>query len=188
MPREHSLSSRFDYLFEPLDVEDSADGADDTGSAADEWEWRSLSSGITASVRMAFAAFVLATLGAAAVVAVLLSQPRDDTDPAVLPLDQAPLPTVVTRVPAQAGAASPPSTSEVATAPQTIDSSSHQISSPPVPAEPPRETRRNVTVSPVTRAPMSVAPETRTPFPNQQQRPGGGQNNGGGGGLLGRLL
>ena len=70
MSREDSLSSRFDYLFEPLDDEEPVDDAIDAearfrASSDDK------SAPSAAPVRMAFAAFVLGTLGVVAVIAVL---------------------------------------------------------------------------------------------------------------------
>jgi hypothetical protein len=63
MPREDSLSSRFDYLFEPLDDDESTDGVVDAESASAEAVDRTPTSRSGAPVRMAFAAFVLARWG-----------------------------------------------------------------------------------------------------------------------------
>jgi hypothetical protein len=77
MSREDSLSSRFDYLFEPLDDEESIDDAPGGTSRADD----RTAPPSAAPVRLAFAAFVLGTLGVVAVVAVLLlQQPNRTTD------------------------------------------------------------------------------------------------------------
>ena len=182
MPREDSLSSRFDYLFEPLDVEESVDDAD-VAATEDPKSSR-------APVRMAFAAFVLATLGAVAVVAVLLlQQPNRSQTPVNLPTDPAPLPTSVADLPTQAATVSPPPpATEDTEAPQTIESvpaPQEDVSAPEqTPTQAPREPQQGgATKSPTTRAPISVAPESRTPFPNQGPRTG--EN---GGGLLGGLL
>lgn len=182
MPREDGLSSRFDYLFEPLDVEESEDDAD---VAASEEPQSS-----AAPVRMAFAAFVLATLGAVAVVAVLLlQQPNRSQTPENLPTDPAPLPTSVADVPTQAATeAPPPPAADDSEVPQTIESvptPQEDVSAPEqTQTQPPRAPQQGgVTNSPTTRAPISVAPESRTPFPNQGPRTG--EN---GGGLLGGLL
>jgi hypothetical protein len=61
MSREDSLSSRFDYLFEPLDDEESVDDAVDLRSPAGDSSDKAAPS--AAPVRMAFAAFILGTLG-----------------------------------------------------------------------------------------------------------------------------
>jgi hypothetical protein len=92
MSREDSLSSRFDYLFEPLDDEESIDDATGGRSRADD----RTAPPSTAPVRLAFAAFVLGTLGVVAVLAVLLlQQPKRTTDRVQIPLDPSPLSTSI---------------------------------------------------------------------------------------------
>ena len=187
MPREDSLSSRFDYLFEPLDVEEATDaGTDDEAAANGAAREASPSRGPGAPVRVGFAAFVLGALGAVAVIAVLLLQrPSGPADPVEVPLEQTPLSTV-----AEVPAAPAPSDTTVTApveVPETVDSVLPRASAPapePTRASPPRQSERAPAISPTTRAPISVAPETRVPFPNQAPRGGGGQN----GGLLGGLL
>lgn len=191
MPREDSLSSRFDYLFEPLDVEESVSDSDPAGRAADDIDGRLRSSGNAAPVRLAFAAFILATLGAVAVVAVLLlqqpAQPHSPADPRVEPV---PLATTAADIPIPVATVPPPPppTTVDDRAPQTIEPvPTHQVvSTPPQPAQTPAPPgpRGGTTKSPATRSPMSVAPEPRAPFPNQAPRTAGS----GGGGLLGGLL
>ncbi len=181
MPGEHGLSSRFDYLFEPLDVEDSTEA--EAAPSADI-----PSSEGTASMRMAFAAFVLATLGIVTVVAVLLvarpSASTDTKDPTEGPLEPTPLPTVV-GVPAQATTVpTSPESVPVESLPP-IEPAPGQEATPAAPkTSAPRRSQGAVLNTPSTRAPISVAPETRAPFPNQT--PGGGRD--GVGGLLGGLL
>jgi hypothetical protein len=135
MPREDSLSSRFDYLFEPLDDEAAADDAID------------------------------------------------------VPLEPAPLSTAVPGIPSQAVSVLPPQTTGITSeAQQNIGPGPWQPA--PAPQRPSttsqREPEAGVTNSPTTRAPISVAPETRPPFPNQGPRGGGGPESGGGG-ILGGL-
>jgi hypothetical protein len=189
MPREDNLSSRFDYLFEPLDVEESVDDGD---TARGRWNGASdkdETPGNAAPVRIAFAAFVLASLVAVAVVAVLLlQQPNQTQDPVNSPAEPSPMPTTVTEVPSQVAAvAPPPPTPADSEAAQTVESVPTQQAvpeSPPTQTPPPRAPRGEVKNSPSTRAPISVAPESRPAFPNQGPRTGGS----GGGGLLGGLL
>ncbi|WNG90843.1 hypothetical protein [Mycobacterium sp. ITM-2016-00318] len=187
MPREDSLSSRFDYLFEPLDVEESVpDAADASSKGADDGG----QTPTAAPVRMAFAAFVLATLGVVAVIAVLLLQePNAPQSPLNLPVQPSPPPMSVANVPSQADTVAPlPPTIADDPTPRTIES----IPTPQVPPSvqqpaltpAPRGPQGGVSNSPTTRAPISVAPESRPPFPNEGPPPG--EN--GGGGLLGGLL
>ena len=190
MPREDSLSSRFDYLFEPLDDDESTDGVIDAESASGEAADRTPTSRSGAPVRMAFAGFVLATLGVAAVIAaLLLHRPNEPTDPVEVPLEPAPLSTTVADIPTQAATVPPsPPTEGPTEAPQTIGHARGQ--QPPQTQQSqtpsPRERQGGVTNSPNTRAPISVAPETRPPFPSQEPRTGGDGPGGllGGGGLL----
>ena len=184
---EDDLSSRFDYLFEPLDDDGLIDGTADAPSAdrsGDESPARS-----TTHVRMAFAVFVLATLTAAAVVALLLlPRPNGPEDPVDATLDPTPLSTAVSPDAPALRPVPPPVTtaSEVPNpTPQTVESGPAQSPAQPQPTTSNREPQPRVTNSPSTRAPISVAPETRQPFPNQDPR---GANGNGGGGLLGGLL
>ncbi len=178
MSREDSLSSRFDYLFEPLDDEESIDDAPGGTSRADDRR----APPSAAPVRLAFAAFVLGTLGVVAVVAVLLlQQPDRTTDRVQIPLGPSPLSTSVSvssqAVPVVPSPAAPEQ--EPTEAPQTIESVPEQQ---PAASAAPAETgapATRTTKSPATRAPISVAPEIRAPV--RSQAPGGH----GGGGLLG---
>jgi hypothetical protein len=180
MPREDSLSSRFDYLFEPLEVEEPVDDAGSHGrnSAGDGTPGPG-----TAPVKMAFAAFVLGTLGVAAVIAVLLLQkPAEPPEPVGVPLAPAPLSTMIADMPSLAAPVLPPTTADVPIeAPPTIDSMPAQLSAQK-PTTASRAPQTRTANTPATRAPISVAPETRAPFPNQAPPQGGN----GGGGLLGR--
>ena len=189
MPREDNLSSRFDYLFEPLDVEESVDESETAGGRRNGASDTDEKPGNAAPVRMAFAAFVLASLGAVAVVAVLLlQQPNHTQGPVNSPAEPSPVPAPVTDVPSQvATVAPPPPTQAGSGAAQTVESVPTQEAVPePPPAQtaPPPAPQGSAQNSPSTRAPISVAPESRPPFPNQGPRPG----DNGGGGLLGGLL
>jgi hypothetical protein len=190
MPGEDNLSSRFDYLFAPLDVEESVDDAVKGRRPAYRVPDDTPSPQSAAPVRMAFAAFVLGTLGVVAVVALLLlQQPNEPSGPVSVPVEPAPLSVTVAVPPSQAGSVpSPPADVAPAEAPQTIGSVPEQQAVPaaPQPAQTstPPTRQGNTTNSPATRAPISVAPESRAPFPNQGPRTG--EN--GGGGLLGGLL
>lgn len=185
MPGEDNLSSRFDYLFEPLDVEESVGDIETPERAADVDEKKG-----APAVRLAFAAFVLATLGAATVVALLLlQQPVPPVGPADPPVEPDPLLTTAINIPTPAATvAPPPPTTAESVAPQTIQPVPTQQAVPasprPTQAPSPREPRADTPKPPATRAPISVAPESRAPFPNQGPRTGGG----GAGGLLGGLL
>jgi hypothetical protein len=187
MPREDNLSSRFDYLFEPLDVEESVD---DSQTAGGRWNGASNDGppGNAAPVRMAFAAFVLASLGAVAVVAVLLlQQPNQTQGPVNGPAEPSTVPSTVADVPSQvASVAPPPPTSAGSETAETVESVPTQeaVPEPQTQTPAPRAPQRGVENSPSTRAPISVAPESRAPFPNQGPRTG----DNGGGGLLGGLL
>jgi hypothetical protein len=187
MPAERSLSRRFDYLFEPIEVGESTDAA--TGVAIGRSDSIRSSQKTTAPVRMAFAAFVLGTLGVAAAIAALLAQsPDEPTDDIEMPLDPAPLSTAGD-IPGGLAPIPPVAETVVPTeaSPPTTDTAPPHMSAPvPTQMPPPRQSHSGTAVSPSTRAPISVAPQSRPPFPHQGPR--GGNGNGGGGGLLGRLL
>lgn len=179
MPGGESLSSRFDYLLEPLDVDEPT--ADPSASDPSVTE-KPLPS--TAPVTLAFAAFILATLGAATALALLLAhRPEGPADPADAPLEPARLSTTAPDVappldpvpPAQTASEVPSETL------QPIEADPAQATAP---ATPPtssnRAPERATSDAPTTRALISVAPETRQPFPNQGPRNGSSD----GGGLL----
>jgi hypothetical protein len=98
MPREDNLSSQFDYLFEPLDDAVSADDTIDTEPPPSRSSDEATPSPSRAPVTMAFAAFVLGTLGAVAVVAVLLTQrPSVPAGPVQSPTEPARLSSTMRR-------------------------------------------------------------------------------------------
>ena len=114
-----------------------------------------------APVRMAFAAFVLASLGAVAVVAVLLlQQPYQTQGPVNSPAEPSPVPTTVTEVPSHvATVAPPPPTQADSEGAQTVESVPTQEA---VPEPPPTQT-------PPPRAPQGGDPEF-TVHPGTDQR------------------
>jgi hypothetical protein len=157
------LSGRFDYLFEPLEVDESAGNGDDAAPQAfaqprDDNRW---------SRRIVLAGVVLATLAAAAATAVVLLQPARPAQQIVTPTDRTPLSTAV---PTAISPAMPSTPAEpVPVLPATVSTSVVQPPQPPaqqpttVASEPPA----TMPPPPTTRAPISVSPETRAPFPNQ---------------------
>ena len=172
---EDNLSSRFDYLFEPLEAEESDGDTTDAESSATRPSPDTAPSRSGAPVRMAFAAFILGTLGAVAVVAALLLQPPNTpTQPVDSQLESTPLSTTVPVMTQPGPAPLETSATETPTElPQTIESAPRQQTEAPQPTTSQRAPETHVTNSPITRAPMSVAPQTRAPFPNQGGQRGG---------------
>jgi hypothetical protein len=192
------LSGRFDYLFEPLDVDESAGDGDDVlplapEQPADENRW---------SRRVVLTGVVLATLAIAAATVIVLLHPAQPTQPIVTPLDATtPSTTVSTAI---APAVSPAlSTAMPTTAvqpapvlPATVSAPAVQTSAavPTVERQRPPVQEPTTVASepapapmpppPTTRAPISVSPESRPPFPDQSPP----RNNDQRGGLLGGLL
>ena len=171
MPGEDSLSSRFDYLFEPLEPLDEAESADATlvaASSASDSADDGKSSHSAVPVRMAFAAFVLATLAGTAVVAVLLLQrPPGAVEPVDSTRQPAPLSMTVANVPSPPRPVSPvESTPTIEVGPALLPQSEPQTA-------PTRSPGGGASDTPATRSPISVARETRQPFPNQAPQHGG---------------
>ena len=188
------LSGRFDYLFEPLDVDESAGDGDDVlplapEQPADENRW---------SRRIVLTGVVLATLTVAAATVLLLLQPAQPTQLIVTPLDAStPSTTVSTAMSPALSTAMPTTTAQPAPVlPATVSASAVQTSAavptverqrPPVqePATGASEPApAPMPPPPTTRAPISVSPESRPPFPDQNLP----RNNDQRGGLLGGLL
>jgi hypothetical protein len=192
------LSGRFDYLFEPLDVDASAGDGDDVlplapEQPADENRW---------SRRIALTGVVLATLAVAAATVMVLLQPAKPTELIVTPLDATtPSTTVSTAIgPAMSPALStsmPTTTAQLAPViPAPVSAPAVQTSAAVPTVEPQRPPAQQSTTvasepapapmppSPSTRAPISVSPESRPPFPDQNPP----RNNDQRGGLLGGLL
>ena len=187
------LSHRFDYLFEPLEVDKSAgDSRDEDPNAPaaepEEGRW---------SRRILLTAVVVATLAAAAATAIVLLQPAQPAPRIVTPTDASPVPTPMSTPTSPAMPSPMPTTTEppVPVLPATVSTSvvraptvTPTVQQPPPPPEQPTTVASAPPAAttpppPTTRAPISVSPETRTPFPNQPT-PG---NNDQRGGLLGGL-
>ena len=118
----------------------------------------------------------------------LLQRPNDRIDPIEVRLQPDPLSTTVPVMPRQAAPVAPsPAAPAPSEAPRATDSAAppQTASQRPEPNST-RETQGAVGNSPATRAPISVAPRTRAPFPSQA--PQGGRSHDGGGGILGGLL
>ena len=188
------LSGRFDYLFEPLDVDESAGDGDDVlplapEQPADENRW---------SRRAVLTGVVLATLTVAAATVILLLPPAQPTQLIVTPLDAStPSTTVSTAMSPALSTAMPTTTAQPAPVlPATVSASAVQTSAavptverqrPPVQepttvaSEPARAPMPRL---PTTRAPIAVSPESRPRFPDQNPPRNSDQR----GGLLGGLL
>ena len=188
------LSGRFDYLFEPLDVDESAGDGDDVlplapEQPADENRW---------SRRIVLTGVVLATLTVAAATVILLLQPAQPTQLIVTPLDAStPSTTVSTAMSPALSTAMPTTTAQPAPVlPATVSASAVQTSAavPTVERQRPPVQEPTTVASepapapmpppPTTRAPISVSPESRPPFPDQNPPRNSDQR----GGLLGGLL
>src|SRR4051812_48588277 len=185
------LGGRFDYLFEPLDVDKTAGDGREEGlqaSAADEDEGRW-------SRRIVLGAIVLATLAAAGATAVVLLQPAQPAPLVVTPTDATPSSTPTATSPAMPSPIPPTAAPPVAVLPAIVSTSVVRAPTPtPTLQQPPAPIQQPTTIAsappatmpppPTTRTPISVSPETRTPSPNQTPP----RNNDGSGGLLGGLL
>lgn len=181
------LSGRFDYLFEPVEGDESADGGDDQSPEApaqpeDDNRW---------SNRIVLTGVVLATLAVAAAMAIVLLQPARPARQPVIPSDSTPLSTVMsTQMPMPTTTAPPVPVAPTTVSPSTVRTSvATPTVEPPRPPAPPPATIASeppgpMPPPPTTRAPISVSPETRAPFPNQTPP----RNNDQRGGLLGGLL
>jgi hypothetical protein len=186
------VSGRFDYLFEPLEFEESAGDGDEAATdafaqPADEGRW---------SRRIVLSGVVVATLAAAAVTVVAMLQPAQPAPLIIRPTDATPLSTPVSTAVAPVLSTPMPSTTEppVAVLPATVSTTvvrtptaTPTVAPQPPPVQPPRtvasEPPATMPPPPTTRAPISVSPETRAPFPNQIAP----RKNDDGGGLLGGL-
>jgi hypothetical protein len=172
-------SGRFDYLFEPLDVVESAgNGGSDAAAPVltqpdNQNRW---------SNRIVLAGVVLATMAAATATAIALLQPAQPAQPTVIPTDATPASSPVSTA---MSTAMPTTTAQpVPVAPATVSTTMEQ-QRPPVPPPTTVASKSAATMPPppTTRAPISVSPATRPPFPNQSPP----RNNDHPGGLLGGL-
>jgi hypothetical protein len=188
------LSGRFDYLFEPLELEESAGDGNDAAPhpftpPADDGRW---------SRRIVLTGVVLATLAAAAATAVVLLLPARPEQQNVTPTDATPLSTAESTAISPAMPSLLPTTTEppVPVLPATVSTTvvrTPTATATVTPQQPPVQEQPTTIASepppptpppPTTRAPVSVSPESRAPFPNQTPP----RNNDGRGGLLGGLL
>ena len=179
------LPGRFDYLFEPLDVAESAGDGDENALRAlaqpdDDSRW---------SNWVVLAGVVLATIAAAAATAVALLQPAQPAQQTFTPTDATPASTSVSKaIPTAVPTAVPtatsiavPTTAQPSAATPGVEPRQPPVQEPTtIASQPPGTTAP----PPTTRAPISVSPESRTPFPNQSPP----RNNDQRGGLLGGLL
>ncbi|PXX11296.1 hypothetical protein C8E89_103385 [Mycolicibacterium moriokaense] len=192
------LSGRFDYLFEPLDVDESAGNGDDADphvpeQSDDDNRWFR---------RIVLTGVVLATLAVAAATVILLLQPAQPSQLTVTPIDatssSAPVSTAISPTASPALSISMPTTTAqpVPVLPATVSAPAVQTSTARPIVEPQRPPGQEPTTvasepahapmppAPTTRAPISVSPESRPPFPDQNPP----QDNNQRGGLLGGLL
>jgi hypothetical protein len=191
-------SGRFDYLFEPLDVDESAGNGDDVTHQLpeqpdDDSRW---------SRRIVLTGIVLATLAVAAATVIFLLQPAQRTQLIVTPIDASTPSTPVSTAIAPAMSRALPTSMPTTTA-QPAPVTTATVSAPAVrrstvvptvePQRPPVQEPTTVASEPspapmppppTTRAPISVSPESRPPFPDQNLP----RNNDQRGGLLGGLL
>jgi hypothetical protein len=186
------IPGRFDYLFEPLDVAESAGDGDDTAPLAlaparpdNQNRW---SNGIL------LAGIVLATMAATTAAVVALLQPAQPAQQTIIPTDATPVaPTtstvVATVMPTMTAAPAPVSGATVSTSAIQPSAATPTVAQQRPPLPPPTTTTASkpaatMPLSPTTRAPISVSPESRAPFPNQTPQKGGDGHPG----LLGGLL
>jgi hypothetical protein len=172
-------------LFEPLEVDESAGDGDEVAPREleqpdDENRW---------SRRLVFTGVLLATMAAAAAMAIVLLQPARPAKEIVTPTDSTPLSTATsTLVPSTTAAPVPvlPATVSTSAIRTSAAIPTVQPQQPPVqlPTTIASESPAPMPPPPTTRAPISVSPESRAPFPNQEP-PGNSDQRGG---LLGRLV
>jgi hypothetical protein len=180
MPRE-DVPSRFDYLFEPLDDADVAidDTVDEPRPAKQQPATDRRAPGATS---IALAAFIIATVAGAGGVIMLLLQRPEPPGRLNTPSDPTPLSTVQPRAPVPTVVAPPPAVN-----PSIVPVPERTVYVTPPPPQPRPDVPppgREPAVD-VTRAPISVQPEPRTPFPNENQGDGQQEEEGLLGGLPG---
>ncbi|MGH3674895.1 MAG: hypothetical protein ACRDU5_03990 [Mycobacterium sp.] len=172
--------SRFDYLFEPLVDDDAADDdtVDDGRPAQGPPDTDRQRPGAT---RIALAAFIIATVAGAGGIIVLLLQRPEPADDLDTPIDRTPPTTAQPNAPTPSVLAPPP----MVTPPAIPMPERTVYITPQPPPQPDAPTTGRDPGVPVTRAPISVQPEPRTPFPNENQ--GDSREQEEGGGMLGGL-
>src|SRR5262245_57329787 len=180
------LSSRFDYLFEPLEADESDGEGHDArlqtlAEPDDDNRW---------SRRIVLTGVVLATLAATAATAVMLLQPARPAQQIVVPADATPMstpvsPTLSQPVPKTTSAPVPALPAPVSPSADRTSTAAPTVQPQPPPVQPPStvadEPPSTMPPSSTTRAPISVSPETPAPFPNETPP----RKNKQGGGLLG---
>jgi hypothetical protein len=172
---EEEDSGRFAYLFEPLDGGEAGADIDDAGPrevAQPDLDHRWSGA---APNRIVLAAVVLTTMAAAAATVILLVQRPEPADQVDAPIDSAPPWTTASNGTTQPVLVSPPMVTASVT--ETPDATAIIEPEPPPQPEPTTASEPEVplTRSPTTRPPISVRPESRPPFPNQNPPEAGDQ-------------
>jgi hypothetical protein len=165
---EEEDTGRFAYLFEPLDGGEAGADIDDVDApqvAQPDLDHRW--SGTTPN-RSVLVAVVLTAMAAVAATVILLLQRSEPADQVDAPIDSASLSTTASNETTPPALVSPPTVT--ATVTETSEATAIIESEPPPQPEP--STARSepevpMTRSPTTRPPISVRPESRPPFPNQ---------------------
>jgi hypothetical protein len=153
--------SRFDYLFEPIDAAEADDDNVDEGPPAEEQP--DTDRRRPGASKIALAAFVIATVAGVGGIVVLLLPRHELSDRLNTPTNRStPTMTAPPKMPTPSVLAPSPSLT-----PSRVSPPLRTVYLRPQPPPPPAPTAgRNPEVG-VTRAPISVQPEPRTPFPNE---------------------
>jgi hypothetical protein len=185
---EEDLAHRFDYLFEPIDVDDADVSSEDDGDRTVVTPGADDEPSVARPNRLVLAGIVLATLAAATATAVVLQQRPAPANRFGTPVNSTPTLSTEPVGTSQPIAVSPGTvTASVIDSPQptaVIQSVPHPP--PAQPQQPPPQptaasgaSEAPATHPPTTRAPISVSPEPRPPLPNQNPpRQGAGQPGG----------
>jgi hypothetical protein len=184
---EEDLAHRFDYLFEPISVDDTDVSSDDGAPRAAIKPAADDGSSVPIPSRLVMAGMVLATLAAAAATAIVLLQRPEPANRLDSPVNSTSSSAIQPAAPPQTVAVSPatatasPTDTPLRTAVTQAPPAQRQPppAQPPPAQPPPAPGQPPATHPPTTRAPISVSPETRTPFPNQNAPRQGGDQPGG---------
>ena len=185
---EEDLAHRFDYLFEPIDVDDADVSSTDDGDRTEVIATADDEPSVAGPNRLVLAGIVLATLAAATATAIVLLQRPAPANRFGTPANSTPTLSTTPVGTRQPIAVSPvPVTTPTSESPHPTTVT--QPPPPPVPPPPPTAaTGSSEAPHPsTTRAPISVSPETRQPFPSQNPSHQGPDQPGGLLGGLGRL-
>src|SRR5262245_1673891 len=165
-------ASQFDYLFEPLNGGGADENNDDTGPPAIAQLVTNAPRSAAAPNRFVLAGIVLAVMVAAAatVIFLLASSDAGRVDP---PMEPVPLATTESTAPSQPVLVVPPTETIPAIEPP-VDTAI--VGSDPPQPEPTTAGGGDAGGRPVTRAPISVEPAPRQPFPGQNPSRGSGQS------------